>query len=122
MFIILKKNLNTLILVFFLHISFVGLKSFVSFNNEKSYVTSSITYPKLTINTISRDKMLIKKEIQSKPLEATKELEVATYNNTDFHTDYKYNEMDIDLTLVPVGEKILFSGIPVPMNENSISI
>lgn len=117
MFIILKKNLNTLILVFFLHISFVGLKSFVSFNNEKSYVTSSITYPKLTINTISRDKMLIKKEIQSKPLEATKELEVATYNNTDFHTDYKYNEMDIDLTLVPVGEKILFSGIPVPKSK-----
>ena len=41
MLIIIKKNINTVILVFFLHISYIGLKSFISFDSEISQKLSS---------------------------------------------------------------------------------
>jgi murein DD-endopeptidase MepM/ murein hydrolase activator NlpD len=117
MFIIIKKNINTLILVIFLHISFVGLKSFISFDSEEYQKLSSKVSPELSINNTSLDRKLTKKKISDEIIEESDVINLATYNNTDFHTDYEYNEMDIDLTLVPINEKILFSGIPVPKSK-----
>ena len=117
MFIIIKKNINTLILVIFLHISFVGLKSFISFDSEEYQKLSSKVSPELSINNTSLDRKLTKKKISDEIIEESDVINLATYNNTDFQTDYEYNEMDIDLTLIPINEKILFSGIPVPKSK-----
>ena len=117
MLIIIKKNINTVILVFFLHISYIGLKSFISFDSETSQKLSSKVSSNLINDNASLDRKLIKKKNKDKSKEKPKTVNLATYSNTDFHTDYKYSEIDIDLTLIPINEKILFSGIPVPKSK-----
>ena len=62
MFTIFKKNLNTVILVFFLHISYIGLKSFISFDSEISQNLSSKVSSKLINDNASLDRKLIKKK------------------------------------------------------------
>ena len=117
MLIIIKKNINTVILVFFLHISYIGLKSFISFDSEISQNLSSKVSSKRIKEKENLDRKIKKKKNKDKSKEKPKTVNLATYSNTDFHTDYKYSEIDIDLTLIPINEKILFSGIPVPKSK-----
>ena len=66
MLIIIKKNINTVILVFFLHISYIGLKSFISFDSETSQKLSSKVSSNLINDNASLDRKLIKKKNKDK--------------------------------------------------------
>ena len=113
MFLIIKKNFNIFILLFLLNISYFGLEDFISFespndNKQSENINGSINSSSEIQNA---NKQLVKKKIQEKKVE---DFKVANYESPDFFTDYNFNEIDMDLNLVPISEKILFSGIPVP--------
>lgn len=115
MFIILKKNLNILILLFFLHLSYLGLENFISFDAQSS---QQIYKENLTEKSQPQfDKKLVKKKVPETVLEHSETTRIANFKNNDFFSDSNFNDLNLDLTLVPITERILFSGIPVPKSK-----
>lgn len=116
---LIKKNINIFLLLFFIHISFLGLKKFTS--SESGII-------KVSQNSISEDfvgseqnfqKKLVKKQEKNEEISnrVEKKVNLANFKNPDFFTDFVFDESTIDLSLVPVSEKILFSGIPIPRSK-----
>ena len=63
----------------------------------------------------SEIKQSLKKRFElRKKTESFNELDMANYIDTEVVSDYVYNQNDVNLSLVPVEETILFSGIPEP--------
>ncbi len=115
MFIILKKNLNILILLFFLHLSYLGLENFISFDAQSS---QQIYKENLTEKSQPQfDKKLVKKKVPETVLKHSETTRIANFKNNDFFSDSNFNDLNLDLTLVPITERILFSGIPVPKSK-----
>ena len=113
MFLIIKKNFNIFILLFLLNISYFGLEDFISFESQKTDQQLEKSYSGINtpLENQKTNNQLIKKKVQENKIE---DFKIANYESTDFFSDYNFNEIDMDLNLVPVSEKILFSGIPVP--------
>ena len=115
MFIILKKNLNILILLFFLHLSYLGLENLISFDAQSS---QQIYKENLTEKSQPQfDKKLVKKKVPETVLKHSETTRIANFKNNDFFSDSNFNDLNLDLTLVPITERILFSGIPVPKSK-----
>ena len=113
----LKKNFNLFLLLFFIHISFVGLKKFTI--NDIGYNESVISYDKDFSNKTKDEKIkqLIKKERKINDIQKEKKLEIVNYKNPDFFSDFNLDETTLNLSLIPVNEKILFSGVPIPKSK-----
>ena len=112
----IKKNFNLILLLFFVHVSIFGLKKFTI--DEKIFNNITISYNKEKIyqKKDGKLKQLIKKQ---KEIEEIKDetLNIANYKNPDFFSDVIIDETSLNLTLVPVNEKILFSGVPIPKSK-----
>jgi len=113
MFLIIKKNFNIFILLFLLNISYFGLEDFISFESPKTdqQLEKSDSAINISLGNQKTNNQLIKKKVQENKV---KDFKVANYESPDFFSDYNFNEIDMDLNLIPVSERILFSGIPVP--------
>ena len=78
----------------------------IELDEDKSLDTSDLE---------SEIKQSLKKRFElRKKTESFNELDMANYNDTEDVSDYVYDQNDVNLSLVPVEETILFSGIPEP--------
>ncbi len=121
MYRLVKKNFNILVLILLLNISYLGLKDFTSTETNIILETKLIKEEKndaISKNIIDNNKYLVKKQFKN-PISSTKieDLKIANYSTSEFFSDYTLNEADLNLSLVPITEKILFSGIPIPKSK-----
>ena len=121
MYRLLKKNLNIFLLLFLMNVSYLGLKDFTRLESNQTLETELTSEEKksnFSKNNDSNNKFLIKKQYKDPVNNSNNEdLKIANYSNSDFFSDYNFSEMDLDLSLVPVSDKILFSGIPIPKSK-----
>ena len=116
-----SKKINTLILIVFIYISVKNLMSFndsdlkivQELDNYNSFLLENeFNSEEITDSTINSDKSrfeLVKKEENKK-----EDLNLAYYLDTEVATDIVIDEKNINLSLVPIFETMLFSGIPEP--------
>ena len=123
---IIKKNLNLIILVILLKIFSSSLNDFIATSDEikismdnRLIETENLTNPIKDFN--SKKKFILVKRSQNKPkieIKAEKrEVKVAKFRNPESTSDYFEDETKIDYKLVPVYDKILFSGVPIPESK-----
>ena len=116
-----SKKINTLILIVFVYIS---VKNLLSFNDSEMEIVQQIDNYKtfLLENQFNDEKIdeipqgfeknrleLVKKEDNKK-----EDLNLAYYLDTEVASDIIIDEKNINLSLVPIYETMLFSGIPEP--------
>ena len=125
----IKKKLSYIAIIFFIFVSIQNLSKFndidminiengidnISLANESGEL--SIQDELLDKNYIKLQKYeLIKKDSEAVDLnqETNESLDVANYVDLQSATDYFIDEKNMNLSLVPVNETMLFSGIPEP--------
>ena len=116
-----SKKINTLILIVFVYVS---VKNLLSFNDSEMEIVQQIDNYKtfLLENQFNDEKIdeipqgleknrleLVKKEYNKK-----EDLNLAYYLDTEVASDIIIDEKNINLSLVPIYETMLFSGIPEP--------
>ena len=116
-----SKKINTLILIVFVYVS---VKNLLSFNDSEMEIVQQIDNYKtfLLENQFNDEKIdeipqsleknrlkLVKKEDNKK-----EDLNLAYYLDTEIASDIIIDEKNINLSLVPIYETMLFSGIPEP--------
>ena len=116
-----SKKINTLILIVFVYVS---VKNLLSFNDSEMEIVQQIDNYKtfLLENQFNDEKIdeipqgfeknrleLVKKEDNKK-----EDLNLAYYLDTEVASDIIIDEKNINLSLVPIYETMLFSGIPEP--------
>ena len=116
-----SKKLNTLILIVFVYIS---VKNILSFNDSDIEIVEEIdNYNSFLLENDFNDEELNNEKLNSeknrfelvKKEENKKEdLNLAYYLDTEVATDIVIDEKNINLSLIPVYETMLFSGIPEP--------
>ena len=122
---ILKKNFNLVLLLLILKIFSDSLYEFIEDDElmATSYNRASTTQDKLYSDEIpitSGKFTLIKRKIEPKKIlvkEKREEVRIANFRNPDFFSDNLIEEENIGETLIPINEKILFSGIPIPESK-----
>ena len=116
-----SKKINTLILIVFVYVS---VKNLLSFNDSEMEIVQQIDNYKtfLLENQFNDEKIdeipqgleknrleLVKKEDNKK-----EDLNLAYYLDTEVASDIIIDEKNINLSLVPIYETMLFSGVPEP--------
>ena len=123
---IIKKNLNLIVLVILLKIFSTSLSDFIATSDEiKISMDNRLIETEEITNTADnfKDKMrftLVKRSQNKQKIEIKpekREVKVAKFRNPEFTSDYFEDETKIDYKLVPVYEKVLFSGIPIPESK-----
>ena len=134
------KKFNSVLILFLVYISLKNITKFKDTNIEmpsENYASQfsndnflnwnsegekySKLYPnedtKLdTLDLESEIKKSLKKrfELKKKTGSANNSQDIANYIDTEVVSDYVYDQSDVNLSLVPVEETILFSGVPEP--------
>ncbi len=115
-----RKKFNFLIILIFGYFSIYNISKFNNYDALKS--ASEYEFNELadetSINGLSDDVEYEKKfTLTKKKQEETEELEVATYNDQERITDYINDDTNLNLSLIPIFETMLFSGIPNPKQK-----
>ena len=130
----LKKKLSYIVIIFFIVISIQNLSKFNDFemiNIENDIESKRFTEESGDLSLSVPDKLvdqnyiklqkyeLIKKssQISNQMQETNETLNVANYVDLQNATDYFIDEKNMNLSLVPVNETMLFSGIPDPKSR-----
>ncbi|MBS91843.1 MAG: hypothetical protein CMM95_02165 [Rickettsiales bacterium] len=132
MFNLKNRKFNFILIIVFLYLSVDNLTKFNDSNLEigpqnndyssfftedfDKYNDSEIFFDN-TYTEIQEAKRfeLVKKEI--KEVNEEKELTLANFNDTNVASDYVLDEKNLNLTLIPAYETMLFSGIPEPVSK-----
>ncbi len=132
MFYLLKKKFNSILLIVFLFFSLSNLTKFNDFNKnfEDDYDFLTLSDEKFNDNTnleflyddisektryqLVRKSTLNTEESTEHNKKETEKINLAEYNDGSITSDYFFDEKDSNLTLVPIFETIMFSGIPIP--------
>ena len=125
MFNLRNRKFNYILIIVFLYLSVKNLTKFndsnleidhqssdySSFFVEENYVEKFVDDPMLNMKEPKRFE-LIKKELKKE-----EDLTLANFNDSSVATDYVIDEKNLNLTLVPAYETMLFSGIPEPVSK-----
>ena len=115
------KKFNTIILLIFIYIS---VKNMLSFNDSETEIVQRIdSYNSFLLenefsdnskvnNSLKPDKSRF--ELVPKDEKEKEDLNLAYYLDTEVATDIVIDEKNINLSLIPIYETMLFSGIPEP--------
>ena len=116
-----SKKINTLILIVFVYVS---VKNLLSFNDSEMEIVQQIdNYKTFLLENQFNDEKIdeIPQSLQKNRLELVKkednkkeDLNLAYYLDTEIASDIIIDEKNINLSLVPIYETMLFSGIPEP--------
>ena len=116
-----SKKINTLILIVFVYVS---VKNLLSFNDSEMEIVQQIdNYKTFLLENQFNDEKIdeIPESLQKNRLELVKkednkkeDLNLAYYLDTEVASDIIIDEKNINLSLVPIYETMLFSGIPEP--------
>jgi len=134
------KKFNSILILFLVYISLKNITKFTDddiempsqdypYNLSQDDLSSWNSADQGNINIVlDEDKNLVTSDLESeinkslkKRFELRKRTEssndfqdIANYIDTEVASDYVYDQNDVNLTLVPVDETILFSGVPEP--------
>ena len=131
MFNILKKKLSLLIIIIFVFFSLQNLSKFNDFGMlevSEEDVMLDLVNDNQNFTSSDQDELFSQEYDKAKKFELTKKItleneqesqipsnpNVANYTNRENVVDFFIDEKNIDLSLVPVNETMLFSGIPNP--------
>ena len=131
MIIFIKKKLSFIIIAFFIFFSLQNLTQFNDFgmiesektnesnNSANNDLSSSDSKEFLTsdYNRIEKFELTKKKLIENQKSKYIESLDVANYVDEKTASDYYIDEKNLNLSLVPVNETMLFSGIPNPESK-----
>ena len=116
-----SKKINTLILIVFVYVS---VKNLLSFNDSEMEIVQQIdNYKTFLLENQFNDEKIdeIPQSLEKNRLELVKkednkkeDLNLAYYLDTEVASDIIIDEKNINLSLVPINETMLFSGIPEP--------
>ena len=116
-----SKKINTLILIVFVYVS---VKNLLSFNDSEMEIVQQIdNYKTFLLENQFNDEKIdeIPQSLEKNRLELVKkednkkeDLNLAYYLDTEVASDIIIDEKNINLSLVPIYETMLFSGIPEP--------
>ena len=116
-----SKKINTLILIVFVYVS---VKNLLSFNDSEMEIVQQIdNYKTFLLENQFNDEKIdeIPQRLEKNRLELVKkednkkeDLNLAYYLDTEVASDIIIDEKNINLSLVPIYETMLFSGIPEP--------
>ena len=123
MFYLRNRKFNYILIVIFLYLSVKNLTKFTdnelelsdqngaysSYFSEKSYEVDITEKNSSSYVEPKRFELVKKQNIQKD------QLNLANYRDTVVATDYVIDEKNLNLTLIPVYETMLFSGIPEPL-------
>ena len=118
---IISKKFNTIILLVFVYIS---VKNLLSFNDSELEIVQQLdNYNTFLLENEFNDQDLNKKNLRSdksryelvkKEENKEDDLNLAYFTDTEVATDIIIDEKNINLSLIPIYETMLFSGIPEP--------
>ncbi len=116
-----SKKINTLILIVFVYVS---VKNLLSFNDSEMEIVQQIdNYKTFLLENQFNDEKIdeIPQSLEKNRLELVKkednkkeDLNLAYYLDTEVASDIIIDEKNINLSLVPIYETMLFSGVPEP--------
>ena len=116
-----SKKINTLILIVFVYVS---VKNLLSFNDSEMEIVQQIdNYKTFLLENQFNDEKIdeIPQSLEKNRLELVKkednkkeDLNLAYYLDTEVASDIIIDQKNINLSLVPIYETMLFSGIPEP--------
>ena len=121
---IFKKNGNLIILIILLKIFSSSLSEFIETSDEIKISADNkvINAQNIQKNEKSEFKKftLVKRIKKEQALEISpekREVKIAKFRSPEITSDYINDEATMNLNLVPINERLLFSGIPVPNSK-----
>ncbi len=116
-----RKKINFIIIFIFGYFSIYNISKFNSYDSLKAVydeelieLTEELSFDENNQNFVIDEKFKLTKKKDEEITEVNNQLEVAKYTDQDITSDYLDDEKNLNLSLIPIFETMLFSGIPNP--------
>ena len=116
-----RKKINFIIIFIFGYFSIYNISKFNSYESLKAAydedlneLTDDISFDENSQGFDIDEKLRLTKKKDEEITEVSNKLEVAKYTDQDISSDYIDDEKNLNLSLIPIFETMLFSGIPNP--------
>jgi len=119
-----KKKINFIIIFIFGYFSIYNISKFNNYESLKSIydddlieVTEDLSYDSSGLDPDTEEKFKLTKKKDEETAEIINKLEIAKFTDQDIKSDYLDDEKNLNLSLIPIFETVLFSGIPNPKQK-----
>tara|TARA_A200000113_G_scaffold101736_1_gene91217 strand:+ start:480 stop:1973 length:1494 start_codon:yes stop_codon:yes gene_type:complete len=119
-----KKKINFIIIFIFGYFSIYNISKFNNYESLKSVsdedlieLTEGLSYEKDSLDSDVEEKFKLTKKKGEETAEVDNKLEIAKFTNQEIRSDYLDDEKNLNLSLIPIFETMLFSGIPNPKQK-----
>ena len=119
-----RKKINFIIIFIFGYFSIYNISKFNSYESLKAAydedlteLTDDISFDEISQGFDIDEKLRLTKKKDEEITEVSNKLEVAKYTDQDISSDYIDDEKNLNLSLIPIFETMLFSGIPNPKQK-----
>jgi len=119
-----KKKINFIIIFIFGYFSIYNISKFNNYESLKSIydedlieLTEDLSYEKDSLDYDVEEKFKLTKKKGDETTEVDNKLEIAKVANQEISSDYLDDEKNLNLSLIPIFETMLFSGIPNPKQK-----
>ena len=119
-----KKKINFIIIFIFGYFSIYNISKFNNYESLRSVsdedlieLTADLSYEQDSLDSDEEEKFKLTKKKDEETTEIDNKLEIAKLRNQDIKSDYLDDEKNLNLSLIPIFETMLFSGIPNPKQK-----
>ena len=119
-----RKKINFIIIFIFGYFSIYNISKFNNYESLKSVsdedlieLTEGLSYEKDSLDSDVEEKFKLTKKKGEETAEVDNKLEIAKFTNQEIRSDYLDDEKNLNLSLIPIFETMLFSGIPNPKQK-----
>ena len=119
-----KKKINFIIILIFGYFSIYNISKFNNYESLKSVydedlieLTEDLSYEQDSLDSDEEEKFRLTKKKGEETTEIGEKLEIVKLTNQDISSDYLEDEKNLNLSLIPIFETMLFSGIPNPKQK-----
>ena len=119
-----RKKINFIIIFIFGYFSIYNISKFNSYDSLKAVydedlieLTEELSFDENNQNFDIDEKFKLTKKKDEEITDFNNQLEVAKYTDQDITSDYLDDEKNLNLSLIPIFETMLFSGIPNPKQK-----
>ena len=119
-----KKKINFIIIFIFGYFSIYNISKFNNYESLKSIsdedlieLTADLSYEQDSLDPDVEEKFKLTKKKGEETTKIGNKLEIAKLTNQDISSDYLDDEKNLNLSLIPIFETMLFSGIPNPKQK-----
>ena len=119
-----KKKINFIIIFIFGYFSIYNISKFNNYESLKTIsdedlieLTADLSSEQDSLDPDVEEKFKLTKKKGEETTEIGNKLEIAKFTNQDIRSDYLDDEKNLNLSLIPIFETMLFSGIPNPKQK-----